>query len=228
MVPHRKPSGSQGDGALCKCTTRTTGASLADYPDRSQLQQIIAGITEGVILIEPDQAVTYANRAALAMHGVQDLDELGRTVDAYRRNFIVRERTSQAIAEGRSPIERVAAGEILEDLVVEVAHEARPTSTKIVRIRSLIVTTAKGLPDCSALILSDISGHIKAEERFERMFAANPAPAVICRLSDLRFVKVNEGFLQLSGFNREDVLGRSVYEVDVLERAESATSRSSA
>ena len=101
-----------------------------------------------------------------------------------------------------------------------MAHEARPTSTKIVRIRSLIVTTAKGLPDCSALILSDISGHIKAEERFERMFAANPAPAVICRLSDLRFVKVNEGFLQLSGFNREDVLGRSVYEVDVLERAE--------
>ena len=112
MVPHRKPSCSQGDGALCKCTTRTTGASLADYPDRSQLQQIIAGITEGVILIEPDQAVTYANRAALAMHGVQDLDELGRTVDAYRRNFIVRERTSQAIAEGRSPIERVVAGEI--------------------------------------------------------------------------------------------------------------------
>ena len=106
----------------------------------------------------------------------------------------------QAIAKGRSPIERVAAGEILEDLVVEVAHEARPTSTKIVRIRSLIVTTAKGLPDCSALILSDISGHIKAEERFERMFAANPAPAVICRLSDLRFVKVNEGFLQLSRF----------------------------
>ena len=193
---------------------------MADYPDRSQLQQIIAGITEGVILIEPDQAITYANRAALAMHGVQDLDELGRTVDAYRRNFIVRERTPQAIAEGRSPIERVAAGEILEDLVVEVAHEARPTSTKIVRIRSLIVTTAKGLPDCSALILSDISGHIKAEERFERMFAANPAPAVICRLSDLRFVKVNEGFLQLTGFNREDVLGRSVYEVDVLERAE--------
>ena len=141
---------------------------MADYPDRSQLQQIIAGITEGVILIEPDQAVTYANRAALAIHGVQDLDELGRTVDTYLHNFIVRERTPQVIG-GRSPIERVAAGEILEDVVVEVAHVARPTSAKITRIRSLIVTTPKGLPDCSALILSDISGHIKAEERFERM-----------------------------------------------------------
>jgi PAS domain S-box-containing protein len=52
------------------------------------------------------------------------------------------------------------------------------------------------------------------------MFAANPAPAVICRLADLRFVKLNEGFLELTGFKREDVLGRSVYEVDVLEGAE--------
>ena len=34
-------------------------------PDRSQLQQIIAGLTEGVILLEPDQTITYANDAAL-------------------------------------------------------------------------------------------------------------------------------------------------------------------
>src|SRR5918997_4334130 len=52
------------------------------------------------------------------------------------------------------------------------------------------------------------------------MCGATPAAAVICRLADLRYVKLNEGFLQLTGFRREDVLGRSVYEVDVLERAE--------
>src|SRR5918997_4117312 len=52
------------------------------------------------------------------------------------------------------------------------------------------------------------------------MCGATPAAAVICRLSDLRFVKLNEGFLALTGFKPEDVLGRSVYEVDVLERAE--------
>ena len=43
---------------------------------------------------------------------------------------------------------------------------------------------------------------------------------MICRLSDLRFVKLNEGFLELTGYRREDVLGRSIYEIDVLERAE--------
>lgn len=193
---------------------------MADYPDRTQLQQIIGGITEGVILIERDQAITYANEAALIMHGVETLDDLGRTVEAYRRNFLIKSRTRQPVPEGQSPIERIVAGEIFEDLVVEVAHHARPTVDWIHRIRSLVVTTPKALPDCSVLIIADISAHLEAEERFERMFAANPAPAVICRLSDLRIVKLNQGFLDLTGFKREDVLGRSVYEVDVLERAE--------
>jgi PAS domain S-box-containing protein len=194
--------------------------ALPEYPDRSQLQQIIAGITEGVILIEPDQAITYANEAALAMHGVQSLDDLGRTVDAYQRNFVVRYRTKQAIDDAASPIQRVVAGEMFEDVVVEVAHRARPRVDWVHRIRSLVVTTRDGLHDCWVLVITDISGHLEAEERFERMFAANPAPAVICQLSDLRFVKLNEGFLALTGFKAEDVLGRSVYEIDVLERAE--------
>jgi PAS domain S-box-containing protein len=193
---------------------------LAEYPDRSQLQQIMAGITEGVILVEPDQAITCANHAALAMHGVESLDELGRTVEAYRRNFLVRYRTKQALEDAPSPIERVVAGEMFEDLVVETAHRDRPMVDWVHRIRSLVVTTRDGLHDCWVLVITDISGHLEAEERFERMFAANPAPAIICRLSDLRFIKLNAGFMALTGFKPEDVLGRSVYEIDVLERAE--------
>ncbi|HEX2725310.1 MAG TPA: PAS domain S-box protein, partial [Beijerinckiaceae bacterium] len=193
---------------------------MGEYPDRSQLQQIIAGITEGVILIEPDRAITAANEAALAMHGVRTLDELGRSVDSYRENFKFTYRTKQATDAAPSPVERVVAGEVLEDVVVEVAHRARPRTDWVHRIRSLVVTTADGLHDCWVLVITDVSAHLEAEERFERMFAANPAPAVICRLSDLRFIKLNEGFLALTGFRREDVLGRSVYEVDILERAE--------
>ena len=40
--------------------------------DRTQLQPIIAGLTDGVILIDPDQTIAWANAAALALHGVTD------------------------------------------------------------------------------------------------------------------------------------------------------------
>lgn len=189
-------------------------------PDRSQLEQIIAGLTEGVILVEPDQTLTYANEAALEMHGVTSLDELGRTVDEYRKNFVLRHQGIHVLDQGRYPIDRVVAGEAFEDVVVVVAHKTNQDRDRTHRIRSLVITDQAGNPDCLVLIVHDISGQIEAEDRFERAFAANPAPALICRLTDLRFAKVNEGFLELTGYKREDVLGRTIYEIDVLERAE--------
>jgi PAS domain S-box-containing protein len=197
------------------------GAAVGDRaPDRSQLEQIIAGLTEGVILVEPDQTITYANEAALEMHGVTHLHELGRTVDEYRNNFVLRHESSHMLDHGRYPIDRVVAGEAFEDVVVVVAHRTNQDRDRTHRIRSLVITDHAGNPDCLVLIVHDVSGQVEAEHRFERAFAANPAPAAICRLMDLRLVKVNQGFLDLTGYKREDVLGRTVYEVDVLERAE--------
>ena len=43
---------------------------------------------------------------------------------------------------------------------------------------------------------------------------------MICRLSDLRYIKVNPGFLEMTGYTRDQVIGRSTYELDVLEGAE--------
>jgi hypothetical protein len=39
--------------------------------DHRQLQQIIAGLAEGVILVVLDQSILWANVAALRMHGVK-------------------------------------------------------------------------------------------------------------------------------------------------------------
>ncbi|KQP41032.1 LuxR family transcriptional regulator [Methylobacterium sp. Leaf104] len=187
--------------------------------DRSQLHQIIAGLTEGVILIEPDQRITWANAAALAMHGAADLAELGGTVSAFRETFVLRYRNNHVIT--RTPIERVLAGETFDEVIVNVRRTDRPDFNAMQRIRSLVITDAAGVPDCLVLILADVTSQFEAEERFEKTFSANPAPAVICRLSDLRHVKVNLGFLEMTGYRSADVIGRSVYEIDVLNEARS-------
>jgi PAS domain S-box-containing protein len=216
----RRPKLRSAGDATGQVQNKAGNTSDDQTPDRSQLEQIIAGLTEGVILVEPDQTITYANEAALEMHGVRGLDELGRTVDEYRQNFVVRHHSSDLLHQGLYPIDRVVAGEVFEDVVVVVAHKTNQDRDRTHRIRSLVITDHAGKPDCLVLIVHDVSGQIEAEHRFERAFAANPAPALICRLADLRLVKVNDGFLELTGYMREDVLGRTVYEIDVLERAE--------
>jgi len=193
---------------------------LQTETDRRQLQQIIRGLTEGVILIEPDHRIVWANDAALRMHGVKTVAELGRNVTEYRERFRLRYRNNHLLEDGESPIERVLSGEHFADVVVEVfpAHDA--SVNWVHRVRSLILTDPQGHPDCLVLILHDASDWADAEERFERTFNANPAPALICRLADHRFIKVNRGFLDMTGYTHDDVIGKSIYQLDVFEGAE--------
>ena len=74
--------------------------ALKSHTDRRQLHQIIAGLTEGVILIEPDQRIVWANEAALAMHGGTELKALGDNVPEYRERFRLRYRNNHPVRDG--------------------------------------------------------------------------------------------------------------------------------
>ena len=187
--------------------------------DRTQLQQIIVGLTEGVVLIDLDGTIVWANEAALAMHGLRSADQLGESVAAYHDRFELRYRNQHRLPAEEYPTARVVAGESFSEVTVEVAPRGGDKRW-VHQIRSLILTDAGGRPDCLALVLEDETERFNAEERFERTFGANPAPAIIVRLSDMRYVKVNHGFLELTGYLREAVIGRSMHEIDVLEGAE--------
>ena len=150
------------------------------------------------------------------MHGVTSLAELGGTVSRYRERFELQDRNRHKLPAGDSPMDRVIAGEAFTEVVVEVTRPGEKRH-RVQQIRSLVVTDTAGKPDCLVLVLEDETARFDAEERFERAFGANPAPAIITRLSDRRYVKVNQGFMDLTGFVREALIGRSMHDYDVLE-----------
>jgi len=196
-------------------------AVLRQQVDRRQLQEIIAGLGEGIVLIDPADGIVWANEQALALHGVTDLSELGTLAADYRGRFRLKYRNNHVLNPGQYPIDRLLAGDIFQDMTVEVTRVSSEEDSWrcIQQLRGLVLSDAKGNPESCVLVIQDMTERFTAEERFERAFGANPAPAIICRLSDLRYVKVNQGFLEMTGYVREDVIGRSAYEIDVLENA---------
>jgi PAS domain S-box-containing protein len=195
--------------------------SLRDTVALRHLCQIVAGLDEGVLLIDPDQSLLWANPAALAMHGVERLEELGATVDDYRERFQLRYRNNHRLAADDYPVERVAAGEAFSEVVVEVTRAGDDDPRWVHQVRSLVLNEEDdGAPSCVVMIIQDVTAQFEAEDRFEQSFNANPAPAVICRLADRRFVKVNQGFLDMTGYAKDQVLCRTVYEIDVLNGAD--------
>ncbi len=202
-------------------STAPSFKTLRETADLRHLRQIIAGLDEGVILIDPDQTLLWANAAALAMHGVDDSAGLGGTVDEYRARFQLRYRNNHRVEADNYPIERVVAGDSFSEVVVEVTLAGEDEPRWVHQVRSLVLNDADdGEPACLVLIIQDVSARYEAEDRFEQSFNANPAPAVICRLNDLRFVKVNQGFLDMTGHQRDHVLCRTVYDIDVLRHAD--------
>ncbi|VVM71208.1 HTH-type transcriptional regulator MalT [Pseudomonas fluorescens] len=193
---------------------------LTTDTNRRQLQQIIAGLSDGVILLESDQTILWANDAALAMHGVSQISELGANAKEYAKRFTLRYRNNHLVPVENYPINRVARGEAFSDVLVDVTPANDEERSWVHNVRSLVLTNYGGEPESLVLIMDDVTEWASAEQRFEKTFNANPAPAVICRLSDLRYIKVNAGFLEMTGYTRDQVIGVSTYELDILEGAE--------
>jgi PAS domain S-box-containing protein len=184
------------------------------------LEQLIGALSAGVILLELGGDIIWANQAVLTMHGVGRVEDLGATADEYAQRFALSMRNGQRLASREYPVMRVLAGESVPDLIVEVAARGAPEQTWTHHVRDVVMTGDDDEPDCIALVIQDLSEQYEAEARFEAMFQANPAPALILRLSDQRYARVNRGFLEMTGYARTAIVGRSLYDLDVLHGAE--------
>ena len=54
---------------------------------------------------------------------------------------------------------------------------------------------------------------LESEEKFSKAFLSSPASIIICTRGDGRFVEVNDSFTRLTGYTREDVIGRTAAEI---------------
>ena len=55
----------------------------------------------------------------------------------------------------------------------------------------------------------------EAKEEFELIFNTSPDAALITRLSDGIIVNINDGFTAITGFTREDTIGRSIFDINI-------------
>jgi PAS domain S-box-containing protein len=194
-------------------------SAKARPPYRRQLQQIATNLSEGVILIDVDQTIRWANDAALAMHGVDRLDALGRTIDEYHANFQIKFRTYQPAASQQS-IERVAAGEAFRDVVIEVTPLGGDKPAWVHRVRNLVLTDDAGSPACVALVLHAVNEAFPAKGQFGASLDSMPHAAIILRLADQIIVGANDAFLDLAGLERSKVIARALSEIDFVAGAE--------
>ncbi|MBB4153987.1 PAS domain S-box-containing protein [Sphingomonas jinjuensis] len=188
----------------------------APSPTLRHLDQLMAQLLDGVIVLDPTGMILNANAAALHMHGLERLEDLGETVEAYAERFTLLSATGQPLRRRDYPLFRLLAGEPFLDEVVQVMPSGEDQARWVHEVRDVTMDVDGGEADYLALVLSDVSARFDAEARFNAMFQANPAPALVVRLSDLRLIRVNPGFLALTGFAETDLIDKPLFGLDLL------------
>lgn len=164
---------------------------------------------DAILLTAPDGGILAANPAACAMFGRSEAEicALGRAglVDT---------------GDPRLPAllaERARAGRVYGELTMFRADGA-PFPAEV---SSAIFYDNQGRARTS-MIIRDITERKRAEEqlraseeRFANAFHSGPAGITITRIADGKFVDVNEAFLQMFEFKREEVIGHTSTELQM-------------
>ena len=193
-----------------------------------QLQLLTSNVSEGVIVIDVHQTIRWANSAALAMHGVDNCEALGRTIDEYHSNFQVKFRGSQ-VAAMQEPIDSVAAGQAFRDVVVEVTPLRGDQPQWVHRVRNLVLVDEAGNPSCIVLVLRPLTdgrlntagsdsvaapkpvSETAARDHAAALCAAAPTPLHVLD-SDMRILAVSQQWLEWLGYTNDSVIGRRIVE----------------
>ncbi|HEY9904603.1 MAG TPA: PAS domain S-box protein [Candidatus Sericytochromatia bacterium] len=181
-------------------------------------QQLLQGILDtapvGIFLKNLQEQYILLNPYWLSTMGLSQEQALGKT----DYDLFVPEIANKIAASDRATLDagRAATSE-------EVIPNPGKTRTYITKRFPLY--DAVGNPYGVCGISTDISDRKRmeeelrqSEERFSKAFRVNPAATTITTLAEGRYIDVNDSFLRLSGFHREEVIGKTSIELGIWVR----------
>ena len=123
-------------------------------------------------------------------------------------------------------LRQLLAGEI-QTYALEKRYLRKDGAEVRVRLAVVLVRTEKDVPDYFVAVVEDNSARHRAEdalreteERYRTAFLTGPDAININRLPDGLYIDVNERFLRMSGWTREEVIGHTSAEINIWRHIE--------
>jgi len=206
--PVKDPSGKiVGTAAVARDIT----ARKQEVERSRRLAQLVDSATELISTGDPGGRITFMNQAFLRAIGWSEAEILGK----HFRDVVLSKNNPPEL---RDEIQTA----IIEKggWKGECLHCRRDGSDFPVYLNVGPLKDSVGRVIGNVAIVRDLTESKQAEERFYKAFHLNPEPITLATLSEGRYVDVNESFLRITGYKREEVIGRTSLEVKFWERPE--------
>ena len=173
-----------------------------------QLEAIIGGMSESVVAFDHEGKLYFANRVALELYGITRSDLRG-DVQKLDADFELHDLEGESLAGEAYPAARLLRGESFEDYRVWVTRKGQDR-------RWLASYNGAQVEDSVLLCVMsarDVTAQHELEARHKATFALNPTAMSVMRVDNLCFTEVNESFLRLTGYERDEVVGKTAIQL---------------
>ena len=173
-----------------------------------QLQAILEGLTESLVVFNLGGDIVLVNRAAVSLYEFTEA-ETGGAVGALGDLFALYDPDGEPVAAAAYPEARLLRGETFANL--ELWTERRTGGRRW--LGSYHGSRVQDSETLLVLSVRDVTAQRELEVRHRATFDVNPTAMSIMRLGDLYFTEVNDSFLELTGYCRGEVVGHTAYEL---------------
>jgi PAS domain S-box-containing protein len=202
-------------------------ASIVDISKRKQVEKaldesedklalLLESTAEGIFGIDLEARCTFSNLACLRMLGYQRSDEL---IGKNMHDLIHHTRPDGTPYPAREcPVLKALQGGEGAHIENEVLWRADGTSFHVEywsnpqRREGLVVGAVVTFIDITARRRTE-EALKKSQEKFSKAFRESPMALTLTSAKDHRYIEVNETFQRLTGYSREEVLGRTPFEL---------------
>ena len=204
----------RGYSKVTRDITERKEAETALREREGRLRVLADATPNGLIIVADSSEITWANQRAEVLFGFGQGQLIGRSIDelvprryqsvhsAHRAGFAA-DRRVRLMGAGRDLFGQRQDG---IEFPVEIGLSPVETSQGKVTLASIIDITERKRVE-TALRLS--------EERFAKAFRASPAALTVTNLATGLFVDVNDQFLLLLGYERDELIGHTSSELNM-------------
>lgn len=176
-----------------------------------RLAQVVDSATEFISTGDREGRITFMNRAFLRATGWTEEEVLGK----FFRDVVLSPNNAPGLSQ------EILAGSMRDEgWKGECLHRRKDGTDFPVYLSVGPLKDSQGRIIGNVGVVRDLTESKRAEERFYKAFHLNPEPITLATLSEGRYFDVNESFLRVTGYRRDEVIGRTSLELKFWERVE--------
>ena len=199
----------------------STLLTLQDLRKNEQKYRLIAENTADTIgLYNLNLKPTFISPSVLKLRGYTVDEALNQSLDQVLTPESFQK--AQEVLSRNLELEKINTADTERVEIFELEEYCKDGSTIWVELTAKFIRDDNGGPTGILTVTRDITERKQTEDnlhasekRFSKAFHLSPMGMAIFRSSDGRFVYVNDTFVQISGYSREEIIGRNAIELQL-------------